>query len=166
MWRVFCLALCLTLPACVQPPGPVSSAPSSLADLQAMARAGDPVAQTALGDRTCCSGRGRSYAEATKWYCEAATLGHADAYYRLGQVYSGRAGRTLLGSSRQLRLTPARRDNGLAFFYFSQAARLGSPGAQEEADSLKLDAEDRLSADGYMAEPSAAPCLYDDVFQP
>lgn len=135
-------------------------------ELLPKAKAGDPDAQTALGKSYCCFGPGFSVWEATKWYCEAAKQGHSEAYYELGRVYSGDVVRSISPTSQVLGRATARRDRGLALTYYEEAARRGDTKAKERANKLRprLDAEELLAANGYSANPSAAPCRYSQVF--
>lgn len=131
-----------------------------------LAKAGDPAAQTAVGKSYCCFGPGFSVFEATKWYCEAATQGHAEAFYELGRVYSGDVARTISPTTAVVGRATARRDNGLALMYYEQAEKRGFSKAKARADGLRgrLDEEERLAHGGYSANPAAAPCRYQQVF--
>jgi TPR repeat protein len=135
-------------------------------ELLPLARAGDPQAQTEVGKSYCCFGPGFSVFEATKWYCEAATQGHAEAYFELGRVYSGETVRSISPTAHVVGRATARRDRGLALMFFEQAERLGFSRARAKADTLRgrLDDEEQLAFGGYSANPAAAPCRYSEVF--
>ncbi len=134
--------------------------------LRPLAEAGDPDAQTGLGQTYCCFGPGFSVWEATKWFCKAARQGHGPAYYELGRVYSGDVVRSISPSAHVVGRATARRSEALSLAYFDAAAAQGIPNAKTRADAVrkKLNDEELALARQYSANPSGAPCRFSQVF--
>ena len=116
----------------------------ALAILRPLADAGNPRAQTRLGD-AYVEGRGipRDPAAAGRWYEKAALQGETGAQVKLAAMYV--SGNGVL------------RNNNLAYVWFGTAARLGSGPAKLEQDKIAalLQPAERAQADK-LIESSAA----------
>src|SRR6266550_2530718 len=91
--------------------------PGEFATLKAKAEQGDPVAQTALGDRyLSASSIAQDFTQAEKWYTAAAAQNFAEAQFVLGYLYQHGVG--------------VRKNDRVAFRYYSGAAEQGHAIAQ------------------------------------
>ena len=93
-WRIIVAVAVLSL-SVLGPPVQAQDKPSAqeLADLRALAEAGDTEAQFTLGEfYTAGEGVPQDDAEAVAWYRLAAQQGHAEAQYNLGVMYDNGEG--------------------------------------------------------------------------
>ena len=97
--------------------------PDAIAILKPLADAGNPQAQTRLGDASA-EGHGveRDLAAAERWYEKAALQGDTGAQLKLGAMFAKGNGVT--------------QNNNLAYVWYGTAARLGSNSAKLERDKI------------------------------
>lgn len=101
-----------------------------------LAAEGDNNALYQLGRLSCCGyGPGKSTVTAARWFCQAATRGHALAQYELGRLYAARADTHWTHNLRQ--------DLIFGYTWFGLAAQQNVGLAVTEQFALARDMTDR-----------------------
>jgi TPR repeat protein len=150
----------------------------SRVELKKTALTGDHAAETKLAESYCCHTGGPldrvsvyDNEEATQWYCRAAHAGYVPAQMRLAEIYYGRplhGFRSIEYFSAIFGDMPV--DIPVALMWAKLAAQ-GDDGKADDSKALRLrdridrraSDEQRLRADGLLAEWKTAPCIWSEV---